>query len=242
MKLRSLFLFCAIAMTAALPASAGEVRTRPMAVVELFTSQGCSSCPPADALLEEIGDRKDVIALAYHVDYWDYIGWRDTFGNPAFSQYQRDYAAARGEARIYTPQMMVNGVTDVVGSRRGDVVSALGESHLPVPLSISEDGGVLSITAEGHADFPSARLWVVTFRKQASVAVERGENRDKVLDYSHIVTSRQLIGMWDHTDGVSVKLPVGDLLGASSDGVAIIVQEDLDGRPGRILGGTSFLR
>jgi len=238
---RSLFLF-ALALFSTAPVAAAELKTNPTAIVELFTSQGCSSCPPADALLSEIGARQDVIALAYHVDYWDYIGWQDTFGSAAFSQYQRDYAAARGEARIYTPQLMVNGTSDVVGSRRDEIDAALSTASLPIPLTLSEDDGMLAISADGNAAFPSARLWLVTYKDHASVEVERGENRDRLLDYSNIVTDRHIIGMWDHESGVSVTLPIDDLLGSANDGAAILIQENLDGRPGRILGGTSFLR
>ena len=240
MRVRSLFFFAAV--FAAAPAAAEEIRTAPVAVVELFTSQGCSSCPPADALLTEIGARQDVIALAYHVDYWDYIGWRDTFGDPQFSEYQRAYAAAHGEARIYTPQLMVNGMNDVVGSRRAEINAALSAASLPIPLTLSTHDGMLAISASGNAAFPSARLWLVTYKDHARVSVERGENRDRLLDYSHIVTDRHIIGMWDHDSGVSVTLPLDDLLGSANDGAAVLIQENLDGRPGRILGGTSFLR
>ncbi|WP_291830371.1 DUF1223 domain-containing protein, partial [Bosea sp. (in: a-proteobacteria)] len=95
-------------MTLAPLAGAGEVRTSPKAVVELFTSQGCSSCPPADALLSELSEHDDLVTLAYHVDYWDYIGWPDSFGAKANSDHQRAYAESWGSARIYTPQLIVN--------------------------------------------------------------------------------------------------------------------------------------
>jgi hypothetical protein len=242
MKLRSLSFF-AITLLAATPVSAGDLRTAPSAVLELFTSQGCSSCPPADALLTELGEREDVIALAYHVDYWDYIGWRDTFGNPAFSDYQREYAAARGKLRIYTPQLVVNGTSELVGSRRADVTASLSDAVLlPIPLTLDEQGDMIAVSAEGNKDFPEAQLWLVTFKSKASVAVRSGENAERTLDYSNIVTSRQIIGMWDPTDGVSVKLPVADMLGSMSDGAAILIQQDKDGKPGRILGGASFVR
>src|SRR5215217_5363459 len=103
------------------PAGADSTRSRPKAVVELFTSQGCASCPSADALLTSLAEDDDVVALAYHVDYWDYVGWKDTFGNADFSDRQRDYAESWGSSRIYTPQMVVNGAKGVVGSRRSEV-------------------------------------------------------------------------------------------------------------------------
>ena len=120
----------ALLSSLAQPASA-ETRLRPKAVVELFTSQGCSSCPPADALLTSLADQEDVVALAYHVDYWDYVGWKDTFGEADFSDRQRAYAQSWGSSRIYTPQMVINGVKGVVGSRRGEVHGELDRASLP---------------------------------------------------------------------------------------------------------------
>src|SRR5690606_27069813 len=107
-----------------------DIRDKPKAVVELFTSQGCSSCPKADALFNELGKRDDVVALAWHVDYWDYIGWPDTFGARENSDRQRGYAENWGSARIYTPQMVINGTLGVIGSHRDDVDGALGEATL----------------------------------------------------------------------------------------------------------------
>src|SRR6476661_10198152 len=103
------------------PAVAAEVRDHPKAVLELFTSQGCSSCPQADMRFGELGKQTDLITLAYHVDYWDYIGWTDTFGAKANTDRQRDYAAAWNTSNIYTPELVINGAKDVVGSRKNEV-------------------------------------------------------------------------------------------------------------------------
>src|SRR5215217_5623425 len=111
-------------------ASAEPLHIAPKAVVELFTSQGCSSCPPADALLTALADREDVVALAYHVDYWDYVGWKDTFAQEAYSDRQRAYAKSWGSSRIYTPQIVVNGAKAVVGSRRNEVQDAVDQAAL----------------------------------------------------------------------------------------------------------------
>ena len=116
---------------------------QPKAVVELFTSQGCASCPPADALLTALSERDDVVALAYHVDYWDYVGWKDTFGQEAYSDRQRAYAKSWGSSRIYTPQMVVNGARAVVGSRRAEVQHALGSASLPLAKDLTLCGDVL---------------------------------------------------------------------------------------------------
>lgn len=239
MRLYPLFVAACFAVSV-LPSGAEELRTAPIAVVELFTSQGCSSCPPADALLSKIGARPDVIALAYHVDYWDYIGWTDTFGNPAFSDYQRAYAAARGEKRIYTPQMMINGQTDVVGSRAADVERTIAGASLPLVVKIARQNDMLTIDIAADARFGPAGLWLVTYKQSAQVAISKGENENRQIDYTHVVTQRQILGMWEPDTGARLKLPLIDLLGPNSDGAAIIVQQDRRGLPGRILGASSF--
>ncbi|MEX0860590.1 MAG: DUF1223 domain-containing protein, partial [Cucumibacter sp.] len=153
--IRTIGLVAAMALGAT-GAPAGETKERPRVVLELFTSQGCSSCPPADALLEELGGRDEVVALGYHVDYWDYIGWADTFGSPAYSDLQRDYARSFGERRIYTPQLVVNGEMHVVGSRRDEVMAALDTYRLVLPVKLSQDGEFLSIEIGGDTTCPEA--------------------------------------------------------------------------------------
>lgn len=216
------------------------MRHQPVAVLELFTSQGCSSCPPADAVLSEYDGRDDIIALAYHVDYWDYIGWRDTFGSAANSDFQRAYAQAQSKRRIYTPQLMVNGAVDVVGSRRSDVEGAVSKARLDVPIDLKSDHGMLEIKIGAGSGFGESVVWLVTFKKAADVLIERGENRGQTLRYSQIVTGRQVLGMWEPTSGAHIKLPLSEVLGAHNDGAAIIVQEDRNGLPGTILGAASF--
>lgn len=225
------------------PAARAELlRCDTVAVVELFTSQGCSSCPPADDVLADIGAREDVIALAYHVDYWDYIGWPDTFASASNSDYQRSYAKARGETRIYTPQMMINGTNDVVGSRRGAVNTALATASLDVPIMLATEGDMLEVSIDGDASLREAAVWLVTYKSAEKVDIGRGENRGRELTYSHIVTSRQVIGMWSPQVGANIRLPLHDVLGQTSDGAAIILQSDQDGLPGPILGASSFTR
>lgn len=222
-------------------ASAGEMRNRPVAVLELFTSQGCSSCPPADKLLAQYESRKDIIALAYHVDYWDYIGWKDTFASEDFSNYQRSYASAQGKSRIYTPQMMVNGEIDLVGSRRTEVAAAVDTAQLTVPVDLNTKDGMLSIDIGPLSGKSEAVVWLVTYNSRAEVKIERGENRGSVLPYSQIVTSRQALGMWSPNKGAHIKLPLYEVLdGHQSDGAAIIVQENRNDLPGAILGAAAY--
>jgi hypothetical protein len=183
---------------AALQAGA-QTAERP-AVVELYTSQGCSSCPPADALLRELAKRDNVIALALHVDYWDYIGWADTFADPAHAERQRAYARAAGEMTIYTPQMVVNGRDKLVGANAAaleQLLAPAGGADGPL-LVLSRSGGSLTVRAEAAGALPDGTVvQLVRFRPEASVTIERGENAGRTLDYANIVTSWQPIGEWD---------------------------------------------
>jgi len=237
---------CAVALLAlGLPVSAGEFRLGPRAVLELFTSQGCSSCPDADALLDEMGKRPDVVTLAYHVDYWDYIGWQDTFGTKENSRRQRDYAAAWGSSRIFTPQLVVNGECGVVGNKRDKVDAALATAAMPLEVKLSDAGGdTLDVAiAGGSGDgLGEAVVWLVTYRDRAEVDIDRGENQGRKVAYTHIVTGRQVLGMWDPMKGATLKLPLGDVLTDTADGAAVLVQQDKDGLPGPILGAASFTR
>lgn len=215
---------------------AGETRHAPKAVVELFTSQGCSSCPAADALMRELARRPDLVALAYHVDYWDYIGWPDSFGAKAYSDRQRDYAQSWGSARIYTPQMVVNGTEGVVGSRRNEVDSALGKAALPLPVSLAVDNDMLEISIDPDAALAPAVIWLVTYIDRAEVAIERGENEGNTIGYVQIVTGRQPVGMWEPGAKTHLKLPLSEILNSPSNGLAVLVQEEHDGLPGEMLG------
>jgi hypothetical protein len=221
-------------------ASADSVRHRPKAVVELFTSQGCAQCPPADALLTSLAEEGDVVALAYHVDYWDYIGWEDTFGSGDFSDRQRAYAKSWGSSRIYTPQMVVNGAKGVVGSRRTEVHGALAAASLPLPVQVSRDGDMLKVAIPADTSLEDAVVWLVTYLDRADVSIDLGENAGKSMVYTQVVTSRQPMGMWEATTGATLKLPLPEILGDASTGVAVIVQQERNGLPGPILGAATY--
>ena len=171
-------------------------------VVELFTSQGCSSCPPADEFLTLLSERDDVIALGLHVDYWDYIGWRDVFGSPVFSARQKAYARAAGRRSIYTPQMIVQGTQDVVGNHPMDVaelISEFRERPRAVTLVLKRAGdGVVQISAKAVRD-PGGPLivQVVRYDPEAHVEITKGENAGHKLSYSNIVTEWRVLGEWD---------------------------------------------
>ncbi|TCS63773.1 DUF1223 domain-containing protein [Primorskyibacter sedentarius] len=193
-------------------AGAATAQNHPV-VVELFTSQGCSSCPPADVLLGELSKRDDVIALALHVDYWDYIGWKDIFAKSAFTKRQKAYAAAAGHRTIYTPQMIVQGAEDVVGNRRMDVSDLILEHRkqtLPVALELSRRGGELVIQARAVGSAGAAEIHLVRYEPEQSVAIKRGENAGRTLTYHNIVTDWRVLGRWDGKGVYKARLPLGD--------------------------------
>jgi len=182
---------------------AGLIATSAMAaqaaapiVVELFTSEGCSSCPPADALLGELKrQRPDVLALDFHVDYWNSLGWTDPFSSAEATARQQAYAAALG-SEVYTPQLVVGGARQVVGSDRDAVFSALASAVAPsVSVSLSETGGTVSI--EVAAGVGVAKLWLVGFDDRHTTNVGRGENSGRTLTEVNIVRSIRAVGDWN---------------------------------------------
>ena len=169
-------------------------------VVELFTSQGCSSCPPADALLAELGDREDVIPLALHVDYWDYIGWKDVFAQHTFTKRQKAYARTGGWKMIYTPQMVVNGVDDVVGSRSmklADLIRKHAERPRTVDLEVVRGGNHLTIRAEALEPMRPCDIHVVVYMPREEVEITRGENAGRTLTYTNVAKSWTVAARWD---------------------------------------------
>ncbi len=196
----------------ALVVSGGEADAEPPVVVELFTSQGCASCPPADALMAELAKKDHVLPLALHVDYWDYIGWPDPFADPQFTQRQKAYARAAGEKMIYTPQMIVGGSDRVIGSR-GMQIAELIEAHRdggdPVEVDIRRNGSEVTVRATGST-VPGEELLIqlVTFTPHERVEIEGGENAGAVMDYVNIVREWRLLDRWDGTGIWTGAIPV----------------------------------
>ena len=237
----SRFLFAGLALLAGF-GFAGPAQAGPKAVVELFTSQGCSSCPPADEFLGDLKTRDDLIVLSLPVDYWDYLGWKDTFGKPEHSERQYAYSRARGDRRVYTPQIIVNGGDHYVGSHRAAVKKAIGNTELPLEVSIKSADGSITITIAG-ADLQAGHTTVrlVTYTSTAEVAIGRGENHGRSITYNNVVRSMRPIGMWKG-EAMTVSLPRDEILGEDVDGCAVIVQEDAEGGPGRILGAAAWMQ
>lgn len=219
--------------------SAGAQADRPV-VVELFTSQGCNSCPPAEAFMRDLIKMDDVIALEYHVDYWDYIGWEDPFASPRYTSRQRAYAESLGQRYVYTPQMVIDGRRHEVGSRREDVKMAImmarqkdGRAAPDVSLTHTDEGVQMRLS---HGAVPAGGydVVVVSFDAAQETRVTRGENRGKTLTNVRVVRSLETLTAWtggDYTKTVALDALPGD------GGCAVLVQE----RGGRIVAAAQVL-
>lgn len=194
-------------------------------VVELYTSQGCSSCPPADAILHELAKRDDVIALALHVDYWDYIGWKDPFGDPAHATRQRAYAMKAQRNSIYTPEMIVHGVTDIVGNKPMALSKAIAEHRARKPdvdVDLSRDGNTLKIKGVmlGQQAAPMT-IHMLRFTPEETTMIKRGENAGKTLTYANVVEGWTVLGTWDGQSPLSVTAEI-----AGDKPAVVIVQSE----------------
>jgi hypothetical protein len=216
-------------------------KTRPLGVVELFTSQGCSSCPEADQVFAELVKRGNLVALAYHVDYWDYLGWRDTLASPDNTQRQYDYAKSFASHSVYTPQVVINGRAHMRGSDRTEIeqtlssLAAAGEGlSVDITVKRAEDSIIID-AGEGTGD-EQAQLIVVTYDPALPVAIDRGENVGRTITYWNSVNRVQTVGMW-HGAAARFELPAGELARKGTGGAAILLQaKGSGGMPGPILG------
>ena len=224
----------------AFTAQATEVR-QAEAVVELFTSQGCSSCPAADKVLAKLGSEGKVLTLAWHVDYWDYLGWKDTFALNSNTERQKGYAMSFGERQIYTPQAVINGRMHVVGSREEAVRNAVADfsgnaNGLTVPIEVEASGEMLKISVAATADAEDATLWMVYYNEGSDVAVKRGENSGHNLHYTHMVRAVEMIGMVKDNK-IQTEFMIRDMARRGFDSCALILQKSAPGgTPGPIVG------
>lgn len=233
---------CAVLLAASSAGFAVADDKAPKAVVELFTSQGCSSCPAADKVMAEFATDDDILSLSWHVDYWNYLGWKDTFSKSQFTDRQRLYAKTMHERQIYTPQVVVNGRDHTVGSRKRKIeglIETYNQSGraLNVPISVNITGEQMQIRIdEKSATQNHPTLYMVYFNKTQTVKIKRGENRGKTITYHNIVRETQMLGMLK--DGaISVDLPLMEVKRAGYDSCAILLQEmTTSGTPGAIIG------
>ena len=192
-RLKSKVIACAVAIMAGSGASAGIAGPT---VIELFTSQGCSSCPPAEALLGELAKRPDVLALAFHVDYWDSAGWRDGFEMPIATQRQARYVRQLGLPVAATPQMIIDGSGEILGSNRDRVVSHLVAPRQAIPIHLARESDALVVSIDASSGVPKSEVLLIGYRPEASTAVGAGENRGRVLTEFNIVRFYRSLGTW----------------------------------------------
>jgi hypothetical protein len=218
-------------------ARAGEAR----AVLELFTSQGCSSCPPADRLVAQFANDPSVVALSVPIDYWDYLGWRDTLANPAHSARQRAYARARGDGQVYTPQIVVNGSADALGSDQAAIERAIAQTDhktgvMSLPVVLAVNNGTLNVSVSGADKAPAAaEVWLCPLAKAVPVAIGRGENRGHTITYHNVVRNWLKLGTLSATQS-SWNVPIAQIKAEGIDAAAVMVQEGSHDTPGIILG------
>ncbi|MGB8816339.1 MAG: DUF1223 domain-containing protein [Rhizobiaceae bacterium] len=216
------------------PAQADPVK----GVVELFTSQSCSSCPPADKVFGEVIQRGDVIGLAFHVDYWNYLDWKDTFSSAESTKRQRDYAQSLHSSQVYTPQLIVNGIHVVSAGSPGELHKVMDEagSGAPLPVSVSAELADERLIVKAGTGKGEANLVLAIFEEKETVRIERGENRGKTVEYNNAVTELHTIGMWKG-ETLAVELPKKEYLAKKGYGCAVFLQRVTpEGTPGEIIG------
>jgi hypothetical protein len=200
-------------------AAAAPLGAEPVVVVELYTSQGCSSCPPADEFVTMLASDPRILPLALHVDYWDYIGWADHFAQEKFTNRQRAYAKAIGSRTIYTPQFIISGEDRIEGfspDKTAERLRAHLEAGTPILLTVSREGDKLVIRAEAEPPLDApVRVQLVRYKPSETVVIERGENAGRTITYTNIVTSWEGLGDWEGQEPLELTAPyAGDEPGA----------------------------
>lgn len=226
--------------TAPAPSEAPTAVSRVVNVIELFTSQGCSSCPPADALLQTYAKRPDVLAITLPVDYWDYLGWKDTLGSPKHSERQRNYARARGDGQVYTPQVVINGTAHAVGSSKAAIDAALmltndEVSASRVPLKFWTERGSIFIetgAVRPNASFSEATIWLATIQPKVDVEIKRGENTGRKVTYTNVVRELTPVGTWNGKQ-MRVEIARTAVMRKDLEQIAVLIQS---GKAGPIIG------
>jgi hypothetical protein len=229
-------LLLAALMTAGL---SGSASAEPRTVIELFTSQGCSSCPAADKLLGELAKDSSIVALSLPVDYWDYLGWKDTLASPLHTAKQRAYSRARGDREIYTPQAVVNGAIPVIGSDKSDIDDAISQTRdkamkLTVRLSASADKVTVSVpdAKDGAA---KGEVWIYGVTAAAPVSIARGENAGRKITYYNVTRRLLKLGDWDGK-AASWTMPADQIHADGVDSAVAILQSGTTDKPGLMLG------
>jgi len=214
----------------------------PRAVVELFTSQGCSSCPPADKIIGELAKDPSVIALSMPIDYWDYLGWKDTLADARFSARQKAYSRVRGDRDVYTPQVVVNGSIHLIGSDRAGIEGAIDDttktgSVMSVPVTMSIIGKQINVSVAASR-VPSAahgEVWICSISRAVPISIGRGENSGREITYHNVVRNLLKVGDWNGSSG-SWTVPLENISREGVDAAAVYVQDGSRDKPGPMLG------
>ena len=213
----------------------------PLAVIELFTSQGCSSCPPADKLIGEFNADPSLVSLSLPIDYWDYLGWKDTLADPRHTARQKAYSKLRGDREVYTPQAVVNGSLHALGSDRSAIERMIAQSRqnpatLALPVTLSTADGRLAIAVPDGKDVRNlAEVWICAITKAVTVSIKRGENHGKTITYHNVVRRWLRLDSWDGKAHNWV-VPIRDFAADGIDGAAVMVQSGTVDKPGVMLG------
>ena len=224
-------------------ATASLAAAEPRAVVELFTSQGCSSCPPADKIIGELARDPSVIALSLPIDYWDYLGWKDTLADPRFSARQRAYSQVRGDRDVFTPQVVVNGSAHLVGSNRAGIDAAIRTTDrvagvMAVPVSLAVEGNEIKVSvaaAPRGETAKSVEVWICAVSKAVPIEIGRGENRGRQITYHNVVRNLLKVGDWSGA-AEHWAVPLENVVGDGVDAAAVYIQNGTREKPGAMLG------
>ncbi|PDT73026.1 DUF1223 domain-containing protein [Bradyrhizobium sp. C9] len=214
----------------------------PRAVVELFTSQGCSSCPPADKIIGDLAKDPNVIALSMPIDYWDYLGWKDTLADSRFSARQKAYSHMRGDRDVYTPQAVINGSAHVIGSDRASIESAIKDTEksgsvmsVPVTMTLTGKQINVSVAASKSPAVSRGEVWICSISKSVPISIARGENRGREITYHNVVRNLLKVGDWNGSSG-SWTVPLENITRDGVDAAAVYVQDGNRDKPGPMLG------
>jgi hypothetical protein len=211
---------------------------KPRAVLELFTSQGCSSCPPADRLFSELAKDPSLIVLTLPVDYWDYLGWKDTLGDASFSYRQKTYAAMRSDRQVYTPQAVINGVSHAVGSQRSSIDAEILKTRdhagtLSVDVAVEKTSTGLRVRI-GGAPGGDGHIWVMPIVRSREVQIGRGENSGRTVSYSNVVRRVTRVGGWKG-EAMTMDIPASSMT-PDAEGVVVLLQSGSDKKSSQVLG------
>jgi hypothetical protein len=221
------------------PADASE----PRAVVELFTSQGCSSCPPADNIIGELAKDPSIIALSMPIDYWDYLGWKDTLADARFSARQKAYSHMFSDRGVYTPQVIVNGSAHVIGSDRAGIEGAIGDTQkadgvMSVPVTMTLSGKQINVSVAASGKGPTSmhgEVWICSVTREIPISIGRGENRGREITYHNVVRNLLKVGDWNGSSG-SWTVPLENISRDGVDAAVVYVQDGNRENPGPMLG------